>query len=93
MENQDEKIMVIARYPNSRALLLQSRLIAEGVECFLAHENLLQGAFSTGVELKVKKSDVEKALRIIENYKADSGTQKELSLHTLRRVRKILVPV
>ena len=93
MENQDEKIMVIARYPNSRALLLQSRLIAEGVECFLAHENLLQGAFSTGVELKVKKSDVEKALRIIENYKSDSGTQKELSLHTLRRVRKILVPV
>lgn len=93
MEHQDEKIMVIARYPNSRALLLQSRLIAEGVECFLAHENLLQGAFSTGVELKVKKSDAEKALRIIENYKYESGPEKEVSLKIIRRVRKILVPV
>lgn len=93
MENQDEKIMVIARYPNSRALILQSRLIAEGVECFLAHENLLQGAFSTGVELKVKKSDVEKALRIIESYKSEYGSEKEVSLKTIRRVRKILVPV
>ena len=93
MENQDEKIMVIARYPNSRALLLQSRLIAEGIDCFLAHENLLQGAFSTGVELKVKKSDVEKALRIIENYKYESGPEKEVSLKTIRSVRKILVPV
>lgn len=93
MENQDEKIVIIARYPNSRALLLQSRLMSEGIDCFLAHENLLQGAFSSGVELKVKSSDVEKALRIIESYKSESGKQKELSLKVLRSVRKILVPV
>ncbi|MDY0103865.1 MAG: universal stress protein [Lentimicrobium sp.] len=93
MENQDEKIIIIARYTNSRALLLQSRLMAEGIECFLAHENLLQGAFSSGVELKVKKSDVEKALRIIESYKSESGSQKEQSLKVLRSIRKILVPV
>ncbi len=93
MENQDEKIIIIARYPNSRALLLQSRLMAEGIDCFLAHENLLQGAFSSGVELKVKRSDVEKALRIIESYKSESGSQKEISLKTIRSVRKILVPV
>lgn len=93
MENQDEKIVIIARYPNSRALLLQSRLMAEGIECFLAHENLLQGAFSSGVELKVKSSDVEKALRIVESYKSESGKQKEGSLKSLRSVRKILVPV
>ncbi|MBW6491254.1 MAG: universal stress protein [Lentimicrobium sp.] len=93
MENQDEKIIVIARYSNSRALLLQSRLRAEGIECFLNHENLLQGAVSSGVELKVKRSDVEKALRLIEYFKSEHGSQKETAIKALKSVRKILVPV
>lgn len=77
MEPQEEKIVVIARHSNSRALLLQSRLAAEGIECFLSHQNLLQGAFSSGVEIRVKKSDVEKALRLIEQSKTEHGIQKE----------------
>lgn len=93
MEAQTEKIVVIARFPNSRALLLQSILANEGIECFLAHENLLQGAFSSGVELKVRKSDVEKSLRIIEKTKAEYGRQKENAIAGLRSIRKILVPV
>ncbi|HOI87691.1 MAG TPA: universal stress protein [Lentimicrobium sp.] len=93
MEPQEEKIVVIARHPNNRALLLQSRLAAEGIECFLSHENLLQGAVSSGVEIKVKKSDVEKALRLIEQSKAEHGEQKEAAVKALRSVRRILVPV
>ncbi|KAF5057732.1 Universal stress protein family protein [anaerobic digester metagenome] len=93
MEPQEEKIVVIARHSNSRALLLQSRLAAEGIECFLSHQNLLQGAFSSGVEIRVKKSDVEKALRLIEQSKAEHGIQKEAAVKSLRSVRKILVPV
>lgn len=93
MENKDEKIVIIARYSNSRALLVQSRLRAEGIECFLTHENLLQGAVSSGVELKVRKSDVEKALRLIESFKSEHGSEKETAIKTLRSVRKILVPV
>jgi len=93
MYTQEEKIAVVARYPNSRALLLQSKLKAEGIECFLAHENLLQGAVSSGVELRVKASDLEKALRIIELSKSEHGVQKENAIKTLRSVRKILVPV
>lgn len=93
MYTQEEKIAVIARYSNSRALLLQSKLMAEGIECFLAHENLLQGAVSSGVELRVKASDLESALRIIERSKSEHGIQKESSIIALRSVRKILVPV
>lgn len=93
MEPQDEKIVVIARHSNSRALLLQSRLAAEGIECFLSHQNLLQGAFSSGVEIKVKRSDMEKALRLIEESKSEHGLQKESALKSLKSVRRILVPV
>ncbi len=93
METEAEKIVTIARFPNNRALLLQSSLQAEGIDCFLSHQNLLQAAVSTGVEIKVRRSDVEKALRLIEQYKQEQGKQKEKSIKTLRSVRRILVPV
>ncbi|MBK9355886.1 MAG: universal stress protein [Bacteroidales bacterium] len=93
MDTSDEKVIVIARYSNSRALLLKSRLEAEGIDCFLAHQNILQAAVSGGVEIKVRRSDVEKALRVIESSKEEHGKQKEDSVKSLRSVRKILVPV
>ncbi len=93
METIDEKIITIARFPNNRALLLQSRLQAEGIDCFLSHQNLLQPAISTGVEIKVRETDTDKALRIIEQYKQERGVQKEKSIKKLKNVRRILVPV
>ncbi len=93
MDPSDEKIIVIARHPNSRALLLKSRLEAEGIDCFLAHQNLLQASISGGVEIKVRRSDVDKALRVIEASLEQHGTQKEAAVKSLRSVRKILVPV
>lgn len=93
MEPSEEKIIVIARHPNSRAMLLQSRLEAEGIDCFLSHQNLLQAAFSGGVEIKVRRSDVEKALKVIEFSLEEHGTQKETAVKALKSVRKILVPV
>lgn len=93
METLDEKIVTIARFPNNRALLLQSRLQAEGIDCFLSHQNLLQAAVSQGVEIKVRESDVEKAVRLIEMYKLDAGEEKEKSVKSLKSIRRILVPV
>ncbi|HLN52279.1 MAG TPA: universal stress protein [Lentimicrobium sp.] len=93
METLTEKIVTIARFPNNRALVLQSMLMSEGIECFLSHQNLLQAAVSTGVEIKVRQSDVTKALKLIEKYKTISGEQKEKALKTIKSVRRILVPV
>lgn len=93
MKTLTEKVKTIARFPNTRALLLQARLQADGIDCFLSHQNLLQAAVSTGVEIKVRESDMERALRLIEMYKLDWGKLKEKSLKTLRNVRRILVPV
>lgn len=93
METLEEKIVTIARFPNNRALLLQSRLQGEGIDCFLSHQNLLQAAVSQGVEIKVRESDVEKAVRLIEMYKQDAGEEKEKSISKLKSIRRILVPV
>lgn len=93
METIEEKIVTIARYPYNRAILLQSRLLADDIDCFLSHQNLLQPAVSTGVELKVRKSDVEKALRLIDEFKSESGKGKEKALSSIRSIRRILVPI
>lgn len=93
MEILTENVKTIARFSNTRALLLQARLQSDGIDCFLSHQNLLQAAVSTGVEIKVRESDIERALRLIELYKQDWGKLKERSLRTLKNVRRILVPV
>lgn len=93
MEPTDEKLVVIARHTTSRALLLQSQLESEGINCFLSHENLVQGAFGSGVELRVRRSDMDKALKLIEMSKEQHGTEKEPAVKALKHVRKILVPV
>ncbi|HLO92282.1 MAG TPA: universal stress protein [Lentimicrobium sp.] len=93
METTIENIKTIARFPNNRALLLQARLQADGIDCFLSHQNLLQAAVSMGVEIKVRESDMERALRMIELYRKDWGKEKEKSVKSLKNVRRILVPV
>ncbi len=93
METLTEKIVTVARFPNNRALVVQSRLRSENIDCFLSHQNLLQAAVSTGVEIKVRKSDVKKALKIIEQYKTESGEEKEKSLRAIKSIKRILVPV
>lgn len=93
METLTNKVVTIARFPNNRALVLQSRLQSEGIDCFLSHQNLLQAAVSTGVEIKVRASDVTRAMIIVEQYKTESGEQKEKSLRSIKSVRRILVPV
>lgn len=89
----DDKLTTIAFHTYHRALLLKSQLEAYGVDCFLSGENLIQPAVAGGVRLKVRSSEVEKALRIIEDLKVVSGSNKEKLFSRLQNVRRILVPV
>lgn len=93
METLEDKIVTIARYPNTRALLLQSMLQSEGIDCFLSHQNLLQAVISSGVEIKVRQQQVNKALLLIEQSKYSHGLQKEKAVKSLKNVRRILVPI
>ncbi len=88
-----DKLTTIAFHTHNRALLLKSQLEANGIDCFLSGVNLIQPNIAGGVRLKVRNSEVEKALRIIEDLKVVSGTKKEKMLSRLQSVRRILVPV
>ena len=44
-----------------KAILLKSRLEAEGIEAYLANVNLIQSDIASGVNVLVKDSDLKKA--------------------------------
>jgi len=91
MEDREEKITTIGRHPFARALLLQSLLYTEGIDSFLAHENLIQPDISGGVEIKVRAPDIARAMKIIENaVPPPSRAGKNRKMISFRR---ILVPV
>lgn len=91
MEDRVSKVTTIGRHSYARALLLQNLLHAEGIDCFLAHENLIQPDISGGVELKVNAPDIEKAMQIIENaFPAPAQSKRVKKVLSFRR---ILVPV
>ncbi len=89
----EEKIITIASYPYSRALLLKGRLEAEGIECFLANINLIQPDISTGVKVKINEADSDRAYKIIDEIKDEYGKAKQKTIDRLKNVRRILVPV
>lgn len=84
----EDKLIVIATESNSKALVLKSYLEANGVECFLRNENVLQGAIAEGVKVQIRESDVEKALRLLSSLHHTEDVKK-----IDQQLRKILVPV
>lgn len=89
----EDKLTTIAFHTYSRALLLQSQLEAAGIECFLSNVNIIQPSVGSGVRLKVRNKDVEKALRIIKKSKSVAGKGKEKTVKQMHSVRRILMPV
>jgi nucleotide-binding universal stress UspA family protein len=87
MENGN--IITIARHTYSRALLLKVELEAQGIVCFLTNID----DPNQDVEIRIKESDTATALEIIESHEKLTGIEKEISIRTLRSIRRILVPV
>jgi len=63
----DSKIITLVVLSNEKAQMLKLLLEKEGVECFFEHQNLIQGAVSMGVNVKIKEEDFTKALPVLEN--------------------------
>lgn len=91
METKEQKVTTIGRHSYARALLLQNLLQAEGIDCFLAHENLIQPDISGGVEIKVNSPDIEKAMKICDNAFPSEVTGKHHK--KALNFKRILVPV
>lgn len=86
----EDRLVTLATDHYTAAEILKARLESAGIECYLKHVNLLQGAVSEGVQVQIKSSDVEKALRILHEIKVQ---QEQQELKDLKIIRRILVPV
>jgi nucleotide-binding universal stress UspA family protein len=62
----DERIVTLATNTYQHAQVLKNILESEGVECFLQNANLIEGSFNTSVRIRIRESDLEKAMKIME---------------------------
>ena len=83
----EEKLLIIATESYASAQILQTYLESNGIEAYLHNENLVQPMVSEGVQVLIKESEVEKAVKLL--------TQKHTKEHPAKAKgpRKILVPI
>ena len=88
----EDKIITLATLSYEKAQVVKTLLVNEGVECFLEHVNLIQGAVSSGVKVNIKEKDFEQALIVF-----DSIRETEFEINhpktTPSENIKVLVPV
>ena len=87
-----EKIVTLATLTYMRAQLLCAMLESNGIESFMTNINRMKEA-PGGVNVKILEKDVDKAVRIFEDFREAYGMNKEQAVAYMRSVRRILVPV
>ncbi len=85
-----EQLVTIATDHYTSAEVLKAHLEAAGIECYLKNVHLIQGDPAEGVKIQIKASDVEKALRLMNEWKM---AQQETDQKNPKDIRRILVPV
>ncbi|WP_066631823.1 universal stress protein [Labilibacter marinus] len=88
----DDKIITLATLSFEKAQIVKTLLINEGVECFLEHINLLQGAVAAGVKVQINELDFEKAIKIFDAIRETDFELKHKQTSPPETI-KILVPV
>jgi nucleotide-binding universal stress UspA family protein len=86
----EESLVTLATDHYTAAEILKARLEAAGIECFLSNVHLIQGAAPEGVKIQIKSDDIEKALRLVQEWKAE---QEYADRKNPKTVRRVLVPV
>lgn len=89
----EEKLITVATHTFERAQLIKNRLEAAGISCYLKNINLIQGAFSGGVKVRILESDKDRALNEIESLNETFYLEKEDHIEEHTELRRILVPI
>jgi len=87
----EEKLITIVTLPYSTAHILKMRLEAENIACDLENINLIEGATSSTVRVKILEKDIEKSVPILEEILGVKPFIEETK--TEKKERHILVPV
>ena len=62
----EDKLVTLAIHSYDRAIILKSMLESEDIEAFIQNVNILIPQSSEGVRVRIKESDLSKALKIVE---------------------------
>lgn len=90
----EEKLVTLAILTYSKAQILKHILENEGIEAYIHNVNLIQPVVSSGVRLRIKESDLPKALKIVENSTVWlSANVDDLEEEQEEKKKIVLVPV
>lgn len=89
----EEKLVTLAILTYSKAQILKNVLENEGIEACIHNVNLIQPVISSGVRIRIRESDLPRALKIIESsaWLADDVINEEKPKEN--HSKQILVPV
>ncbi len=92
----EDKLVTLAILTYAKAQILKNVLANEGIESYIHNINLIQPIISTGVRVRIKESDLPKALSIIESsawLAEEVVKEKESSDASNTKNKKILIPI
>ena len=84
-----DKLITVATHSYEKAQFIKMELEREGIECYLSNINIIQGAFSGGVKVRINEDDLDKGLKIIEHINEVYFKEDKLPDYPTR----VLVPV
>lgn len=91
----EDKLITLAIHTYEKAQILKTLLETEGIDVCIHNVNLIQPVVSAGVRVRIKESDLPRALRIIEDsnwLKESDGEGNEKEKEKEKR-KRILIPV
>lgn len=90
----EDKLVTLAILTYSKAQILKNVLENEGIEAYIHNVNLIQPVVSSGVRIRIKESDLPRALKIIESsaWLSDDIVKEQIPENG-HREKKILVPI
>ena len=86
----EASLVTLATDHYTAAEVLKARLEAAGIECFLSNVHLIQGAGPEGVKIQIREKDVEKAMRLMNEWQLE---RDDADKKNPRNIRRILVAV
>ena len=93
---EEEKLVTLAILTYSKAQILKNVLENEGIESYIHNVNLIQPVISSGVRIRIKESDLPRALSIIEGsaWLAEDVVKEHVQdTEKKRKTAIILIPV
>lgn len=90
----EDKLVTLAIHTYQQALMLKLYLENSGIEVYLHNVNLIQPVVSSGVRVRIKESDLPKALELIENsdfFKEINKQEEEKESDAVKKV--VLIPI